>query len=100
MTTDIRNLRSQAIATARAGSVGRRRRVNLVTKGVDFGSVEAKRISSGGSPCPTTPSHRFTLDTSSVRGIANDLVVRPFQWKGSVAIRPRLRSICRRSRGR
>jgi Di-haem oxidoreductase, putative peroxidase len=46
----------------------------LVAKGVGFGQI---RAIPGGVPC--TP----TFDTSSVEGVAEDLVVRPFQWKGT-----------------
>lgn len=62
--------------------------VTLSTKGVSFGTLSATRTSS--SPC------KVTFDTSGVRGIdflpsvdnpsaPPDLIVRPFQWKGSVA---------------
>ncbi|HKE00467.1 MAG TPA: di-heme oxidoredictase family protein, partial [Planctomycetota bacterium] len=48
----------------------------LDAKGVKFGSITA---TPSGTPCDAV------LDTSAVEGIAADLVVRPFQWKGSVA---------------
>jgi hypothetical protein len=49
----------------------------LVAKGVDFGSITAQRIP-GTSPC------RAEVNTAGVRGVNPDLVIRPFQWKGSV----------------
>lgn len=52
-------------------------RVDLVAKGVSFGSVLVRRTRR--DPC------RFLVDASRVEGIDEDLVVRPFQWKGSVA---------------
>jgi mono/diheme cytochrome c family protein len=50
---------------------------SLSAKGVSFGSIKANRTSQ--SPC------RVSFDTSDVNGVSSDLVVRPFQWKGSVA---------------
>jgi hypothetical protein len=44
---------------------------DLVAKGVRYGSITAHADGS--------------VDTSRVRGINADLIVRPFQWKGSVA---------------
>jgi mono/diheme cytochrome c family protein len=46
-------------------------------RGVDFGTITA-------TPTTTNPCTADT-DTSDVRGVAPDLVVRPFQWKGSFA---------------
>jgi cytochrome c551/c552/cytochrome c553 len=62
--------------------------VTLATKGVDFGILAAKMVAS--SPC------RVEFNTSLVEGIdvvssvdnpdaGPQLIVRPFQWKGSVA---------------
>lgn len=45
--------------------------LDLVAKGVRFGSITAHADGS--------------VNTSAVRGISTDLIVRPFQWKGSVA---------------
>lgn len=66
---------------------GGTRTVTLETKGVNFGTLSATRASA--SPC------RVTFNTSNVRGVdfapspdnpnAPSFVVRPFQWKGSVA---------------
>jgi hypothetical protein len=48
----------------------------LFAKGVSFGSITANRTSQ--FPC------RVTFNTSAVAGVDADLIVRPFQWKGSV----------------
>jgi len=56
---------------------GRPVTVELVAKGVSFGTLGVSRR--GGTPC------RVDLNTSNVKGVSNDLVVRPFQWKGSIA---------------
>jgi len=50
---------------------------SLSSKGINFGSIIATRI--GTNPC------KVSYDTSNVTGVDADLVVRPFQWKGSVA---------------
>jgi hypothetical protein len=49
----------------------------LSAKGVSFGSITATRT--GSFPC------QVTFNTAAVSGVATDLVVRPFQWKGVVA---------------
>jgi hypothetical protein len=62
--------------------------VNLAAKGISFGRLTGRR--SGSRPC------QVTFDTSGVQGIdflpsvenpdaPPELIVRPFQWKGSVA---------------
>ncbi len=51
--------------------------VALEAKGVQFGSVRITRLRR--NPC------NFRVDTSNLHGVDGDLVVRPFQWKGSVA---------------
>jgi hypothetical protein len=48
----------------------------LNAKGISFGTISATRTSS--NPC------NVTFNTSGVKGVATDLVVRPFQWKGTV----------------
>lgn len=50
----------------------------LQAKGVSFGSIRAQRSTSS-RLCDVR------YDTSNVQGLADDLIVRPFQWKGSVA---------------
>ena len=64
MTAALQRLKDKAI-----GKPGKR--VKLRVKGIDFGSIRADR--SG------------TLDTQDVKGIDNDLVVRPFGRKGEFA---------------
>jgi mono/diheme cytochrome c family protein len=51
--------------------------VQLVAKGISFGALTARRT--GTNPCTVS------YDTAAVRGVGVDLLVRPFQWKGSVA---------------
>jgi len=50
---------------------------NLVANGVDFGTIKMSRVTS--TPC------KVSVGTANIRGIDPDLIVRPFQWKGSVA---------------
>ncbi len=59
-----------------ACQVGGTQTRNLTAKGIGFGSISATRTVA--SPCTVT------FNTSGVRGVAADLVVRPFQWKGTV----------------
>lgn len=68
MTTDLIAIRDQAIADAQAQGVPVNR--DLVTKGVDFGSITA--MADG------------TVDTSAVEGVDADLVIKPFHQKGVV----------------
>lgn len=49
----------------------------LSTKGVSFGHITVNPTAS--KPCTVA------IDTSQVQGVAADLVIRPFQWKGNVA---------------
>ena len=59
----------------------------LQAKGISYGTLRAARARSvaandplqAGLPCGVT------FDTSGVQGVAADLVVRPFQWKGNKA---------------
>lgn len=68
MTRDLQGARSTlADGTARTRRAGE---VRLVAKGVDFGVL---RTAADG-----------TLDTSGVRGVDADLVVKPFGWKGTL----------------
>jgi hypothetical protein len=85
MTADLQAIRDGVILAACAGPLFNTKTADLDTKGVGFGSFSAQRRSLG-EPCPPPfGSRRFRRDTSGVRGIDADLVVRPFQWKGSVA---------------
>ncbi len=63
-------LRANVMQSRRSASVA------LVAKGVSFGTLR-------GDYTPTSNSVVFR--TSFVTGVDGDLVVRPFQWKGSVA---------------
>ena len=60
-------------ACARGHAVKKR----LVAKGVRFGGIKA--MPGGGYPCVAT------YDTSHVVGVDENLVVKPMQWKGTVA---------------
>jgi len=69
MTTLLLVTRAAVVAAARAAN--RDVTQDLVAKGVHFGSITAHADGS--------------LDNSRIQGISTDLIVRPFQWKGSVA---------------
>ena len=62
MTAELAALKQDAIAHAPSS-------IELVTKGVSFGTLH---VDAGG-----------TVDTSDVRGIDRDLVIKPFGWKGT-----------------
>lgn len=68
MTEDLLGIRNEAIVRARANSSNVT--VALITKGIHFGSITA---APGGA-----------VDTSQVRGVNKDLIVRPFHQKGAV----------------
>jgi hypothetical protein len=82
MTDALFAIRAAVIDGACAGAIGSTRSAGLSAKGVGFGSIRARRVSSGGAICPRAATRRFTLDLSGVRGVDTDLVVKPFQWKG------------------
>jgi len=95
ITADLMADQNAAINDACNSQVGTRRTRNLCSNGrvrrldnsledLCYGTISAKRVSSGGSRCPNNPRGRFVLDTSGVTGVSTDLVVRPFQWKGVV----------------
>jgi Di-haem oxidoreductase, putative peroxidase len=72
ITSDLRNIRSQALAQAK--STGQSVTKSLISKGIFYGSITA------------TPSG--TLDTSAVKGVDPDLRVRPFFLHGgTISIR-------------
>jgi hypothetical protein len=86
MTDELTDDQQRLVQTACA--LGGTRAVNLTAKGVNFGTLSARRTQS--NPC------RVEFDTDGVRGIdflpsvenptaAPSLIVRPYQWKGSVA---------------
>src|SRR5712692_7445942 len=68
MTRELRALKSQAIS--QAGSSGSDVTVQLVTKGVQFGSLTAHPDGS--------------VDTSAVAGVDPDLIIKPFSRKGAM----------------
>lgn len=75
MTEALQAARDEAVRQACAGGQPVRR--PLTAKGVGFGMISVFRTSV--RPCTTR------VDTSALLGVDKDLVVRPFQWKGSVA---------------
>ncbi|MDB5047112.1 MAG: hypothetical protein JWO30_183 [Fibrobacteres bacterium] len=79
LTNSLQSQRQTAINSACAQAVGATVTANLSNKGVSFGSISVKHNSGSGASCNTT------VNTASLKGVAADLVVRPFQWKGSVA---------------
>jgi hypothetical protein len=74
MTEELFDDRHDAKAIACLFGIGAK---SLSAKGVGFGTIIAVRTHV--SPC------QVSFNTSGVQGVATDLVVRPFQWKGSVA---------------
>ncbi|NNG04104.1 MAG: hypothetical protein HKM95_08380 [Inquilinus sp.] len=66
---------------AQVCETGRRQRVDLWAKGLSFGSLSARprRRRGDRSGC------RARFDTRNLTGVADDLVVRPYQWKGENA---------------
>ncbi len=64
-------------ARARACADGGRETARLVAKGVEFGSIVA--VQTEASPC------KVHFDTSLVEGVDDDLIIRPFGWKGERA---------------
>jgi hypothetical protein len=69
MTRDLTAARDRAVAEA--AQQGTTVEVELVSKGVHFGTL--------------TASENGDVDTGGVEGVSPDLVVRPFGWKGDVA---------------
>src|SRR5215207_6440801 len=77
MTADLRAIREQALGEVRASSRNKDVTKALDSKGVNFGTVTARR--QGGT---------LTLDTSGVRGVDADMRVRPlFAHGGTTSIR-------------
>ena len=64
-------------AAERACARGRDSNARLEAKGLSFGSITAVPVSL--SPC------EVEFDVSAVSGVEDDLVVKPYQWKGSDA---------------
>ena len=72
MTTVLRSIRDQAIAQANGS--GSTVTLPLTVNGINFGTISADPGDTPG-----------TTDKSGVVGIDNDLIVKPFQWKGENA---------------
>ena len=66
MTQELHQIRDSALNKAKQRDQMTER---LITKGIDFGKITAYRDGS--------------LDFSKVEGVDNDLIIKPFQWKGS-----------------
>jgi cytochrome c553 len=85
MTTDLINIRNNAgcnctsTSTSTASCSARTR--SLLTKGINFGTATISRASSS-TACTVTLT---PPSGSTVPSLNKDLIVRPFQWKGSVA---------------
>jgi cytochrome c peroxidase len=77
MTAELRRTRARTIEAVCAS--GSTRSANLEAKGVSFGSIRVskERARRGSGGC------RTRVDTSAVRGVDADLVIKPFQWKGN-----------------
>jgi hypothetical protein len=73
MTATLLQLRSDATAEACANGQASR---DLLAKTVSFGRITVTRTAA--SPC------QVQVSTAEVKGIDADLIVRPFQWKGSI----------------
>lgn len=73
MTEKLHEIRDQA--SNRACELHHSVTRTLSAKGVNFGSIKATPVHF--NPC------EVTLDLAQVRGVGDDLVVRPFQWKGN-----------------
>ncbi|HLF26641.1 MAG TPA: di-heme oxidoredictase family protein [Anaerolineae bacterium] len=72
MTEELHAIREAArVAACQSGANMR----TLTAKGVAFGTIVANRTVV--NPCTVT------YDTANVRGVSADLIIRPFQWKGS-----------------
>jgi hypothetical protein len=96
MTDELRAKTDAAIAGCTA--IGCQAVVTLTAKGINFGTVTITRRDLMGTPpnnCTGTDAIPFidevdclagvTADVAGLQGVSRDLVVRPFQWKGSIA---------------
>lgn len=75
-------------AARRACRSGRKQTERLWAKGVSFGAITAVPGRRGDDDDDDDDARRpcsVEFDTRRVRGVSDDLIVRPFQWKGSVA---------------
>ena len=88
MTADLLSIRQEATNAACAGPVGNIQTRALASKGTGFGSLSVVRQASPGA-CAVS------INNSQVQGVDTSLVVKPFQWKGSVAfLRDFIRGAC------
>jgi Di-haem oxidoreductase, putative peroxidase len=77
MTSDLQDIRNDVRAAACFLGTAQR---DLTTHDVNFGTYKATRVGPAQRPpCPVDDSG------SAIVGVDADLVIRPFQWKGSVA---------------
>ena len=92
MTDDLTADQNRLVAAACAAG-GATRSVTLETKGINYGTLSGRRTSGSSRNCTVA---NITFDASRVQGIDNtpsadnptagiQLIVRPFQWKGSQA---------------
>ncbi|EKU99124.1 putative thiol oxidoreductase [Leptolyngbya sp. PCC 7375] len=79
MTYGLQLLKDKAYADA-VSTPGTRVSESLTVRGVDFGVFST--ICPRGAACNPKTGTGFDDDTSEVVGVAADLVIRPFQWKG------------------
>jgi mono/diheme cytochrome c family protein len=79
MTSDLQAIQKAAQDEA-CGDPARRSRVtrNLISQGISFGTISVQQL-------PGKPAARCRVIKSGIQGIDDDLVVKPFQWKGTVA---------------
>lgn len=75
MTEELQAARDALVAKAKA-SPGQRTTVELSAKGVEFGALAATADAAG----------QVALDLSGLAGVDPDLVIRPFGWKGTIAM--------------
>ncbi|MDB5103684.1 MAG: hypothetical protein JWP91_1373 [Fibrobacteres bacterium] len=75
MTAELRGIVDRAKESACRVSPGRTVSLRLIAKGVDFGIVSVTRRPGAGIV--------LSVDLDQRSGIDSDLVVKPFQWKGS-----------------
>ena len=96
MTDDLTADQNRLVAEA-CDAGGATRSVTLETKGINYGTLSGRRTSGSSRNCTVA---NVTFDTSGVQGIDNtpsvdnptagiQLIVRPFQWKGSQCLHPR-----------
>jgi hypothetical protein len=75
MTAELKADRDDAISDACYSPSGKATE-KLNAKGIDFGKITVTRTSVSGK-C------KFVIDNSKIQGVDSDLVIKPFQWKGT-----------------